>query len=137
MAVEKRGELPADLWRGAARFARWRQGRVLGERIPEALWDLAVALAARHGVSRTASVLAVDYYSLKKRCLPESGSPRLNGEAIASSAGFIELPPPASSTSSACIVEFEKASGAKLRMRFAGPGVPDLAALARDFWEAG
>ena len=34
---------------------------------PQPLWALAVRLAKTHGVSRTATALGLDYYSLKKR----------------------------------------------------------------------
>ena len=48
MTGPKKGELA----RAAARLAQWRQGRVVGERIPEPLWNLAVALAAGGFVDR-------------------------------------------------------------------------------------
>ena len=136
MARPKQGELSQELARAAARFARWRQGRVVGERIPESLWNLAVALAAKCGVSRTATELAVDYYSLKKRCEQEPSSPAGQREDSASSAGFIELPSSALTASSECAIEFEKASGAKLRVHLKGACLPDLAALGRGFWGA-
>jgi hypothetical protein len=130
MTGPKKGELA----RAAARFAQWRRGRALGERIPEPLWNLATVLAARYGVSRTA--LQVDYYSLKKRSEEEPTSPAQQGEDSASSASFIELPPSALTPASECVIEFEKASGAKLRAHFKGSCLPDLAALGRGFWEA-
>ncbi len=132
MTGPKKGELA----RAAARFAQWRQWRVVGERIPKPLWSLAVALAAKYGVSRTATELAVDYYSLKKRYEEEPSSPARHGGDSASSASFIELAPSALTPSSECVIEFEKASGAKLRAHFKGPCLPDLAALSRGFWEA-
>jgi hypothetical protein len=36
------------------------------------LWALAVRLVSRHGISRTATALGLDYSSLKKRVLPAS-----------------------------------------------------------------
>ena len=136
MAGSKKGELPRELARGAARFAQWRRGRALGERIPDPLWNLASALAAKYGVSRTATALQVDYYSLKKRSEEELSSPERPGEGSATSASFVELPTSALTSSSECVIEFEKASGAKLRVHFKGPCLPDLAALGRGFWEA-
>ena len=58
----------ADLLQGATRFAEWRRRREVGARIPAALWDLAVELAARHGVSRTSQALRVDYYTTLSCC---------------------------------------------------------------------
>lgn len=136
MARRKKGELAQELARAAARFAQWRQGRAPGERIPDPLWNLATVLAARHGVSRTATSLQVDYYSLKKRSEEAPSSPARHGEDSASSASFIELPPSALTPASECVIEFEKASGAKLRVHFKGSCLPDLAALGRGFWEA-
>ena len=67
MAGRKRQALAADLSQAATRFERWRQKRVKGERIPEQLWTVATELAGHHGVSRTAGVLKLDYYTLKER----------------------------------------------------------------------
>ena len=67
MAGRRHREIPAALTRGRDRFEGWRRTRQAGTRIPDELWSLAVKLANHHGVSRTASVLGLDYYSLKKR----------------------------------------------------------------------
>ena len=52
MGAIERGPLAADLERARSRFRAWRGRRKIGERIPEALWALAVQLANVHGVSR-------------------------------------------------------------------------------------
>jgi len=67
MAGRRHREIPAPLARGRDRFEGWRRTRQVGTRIPDELWSLAVKLADHHGISRTASVLGLDYYSLKKR----------------------------------------------------------------------
>ena len=72
MAGRRHCEIPAALTRGRDRFEGWRRGRKVGARIPNELWSLAVKLADGHGLSRTASVLGLDYYSLKERV--EAGS---------------------------------------------------------------
>lgn len=64
-------------------FERWRLSPDRGARIPEALWQRAVRVAERHGVSRTATVLGLDYYSLQKRVT----SPQAQGN------GFLEVAP--------------------------------------------
>ncbi len=69
MAKQNQHELPADLARGRDRLAAWRATKKPRSRIPEALWEMAVKLAAKHGVHRTARTLKLDYYSLKKRTL--------------------------------------------------------------------
>lgn len=67
MAGRRHREIPAPLARGQDRFEVWRRTRQVGTRIPDELWSLAVKLADGHGLSRAASVLGLDYYSLKKR----------------------------------------------------------------------
>ena len=77
-----RTRVPATLARLERRFSAWRRSRAVGQRIPDPLWTAAVQVAAEHGVNQTASVLSLDYYSLKKR---------VDGRR-ASSATFVELP---------------------------------------------
>ena len=132
MATRGKQNVPAELARAAARWAQWRRTRELGARIPESLWKLALELAARHGVSRTAIALRVDYYALKKR-LDAQMPPRRVDSAVAPA--FVELPPPSLATAGGCVIEFENVSGAKMRIELRGSQVPDLAALGRSFWE--
>ena len=135
MAIRGMQKLPAELARAAARWGKWRRTRELGTRIPESLWQAALELAARHGVSKTALVLRVDYYALKKR-LDAATPPRRADRSGASAPPFVELPPAPFATAGACVIEFENVSGEKLRIELPGGQVPDLAALSRSFWEA-
>lgn len=125
----------ADLARGAARLADWRRGRELGARIPTALWNLAVRLAARHGVSRTAQALRVGYYSLQERVEARASSTSATVEK-AMSPTFVELPAAPCGAACECSIEIEKPCGTKLRVELRGPQLPDLAALGREFWES-
>ncbi len=88
MGASERGVLPPDLARGRSRFRAWRGRRQAGGRIPRRLWALAVRLVNRHGVSRTAAALGLDYYSLKERAGQAADQPRSSGPA------FVELPSP-------------------------------------------
>lgn len=146
MDGQLRGRVPEDLARVAEQFLKWRRSRTVGARIPASLWQLALELADRHGISRTATVLKVGYYCLKKRMskcnlpasvrrpVPGPGRPGLN----VSPPNFVELPPRTEAFgSSECVLEFEKGSGARLRVSFKGQSLPDLSALGRDFWEVG
>ena len=128
MAGWQRRNVPLDLARAAERFAQWRRSRVLGERIPEALWRCAIDLAGRYGVSRTASALRVGYYELQKRRATAS-----HDTPAASPVAFVELPPV---TVGACLIEFENASGSRMRVQLPGGQLPDLVALGRSFWDA-
>ena len=68
MAGRRHRDIPAPLARGRDRFGVWRRTREVGARIPDELWTL----SDEHGLSRTASVLKLDYYSLKKRVAAKS-----------------------------------------------------------------
>lgn len=111
MAGRRHREIPAALTRGRDRFEGWRRTRQAGTRIPDELWSLAVKLADGRGLSRTASVLGLDYYSLKKRVAAgKSGSTSVPS-------AFIELSPmPSPGSSGECVVEFADGTGASLRI---------------------
>jgi hypothetical protein len=87
-----------------------------------------VKLADGHGLNRTASVLGLDYYSLKKRV--EARKP----DSMSVPPAFIELSPPSLGASGECVVEFEDGAGASMRVHLRGCDVPDLVALGRSFW---
>lgn len=128
MAGRQRRDLPLDLARATERFAKWRHSRALGERIPGPLWRCAVDLAGRYGVSRTASALRIGYYELQKRLTTAS-----HGAQGASPVSFVELPPVSVGT---CLIEFENASGCRMRVQLQAGQLPDLVALGRSFWDA-
>jgi hypothetical protein len=120
-----RTKVPAVLARLERRFATWRKSRSVGERIPKWLWKAAVQVAAEHGLNQTASVLKLDYYSLKKR---------VDGSR-ASSATFVELPSPSFPMTGECVIEMEDCRGARMRVHLKGQDVPDLLPLSRLFWD--
>jgi hypothetical protein len=128
MGTGRRGELPKDLVRARSQFQAWR-GRRTGGRIPQQLWALAVRLVNRHGVSRTAAVLGLDYYSLKKRADSAAREP------ASSSPPFVELPAPVV-LSKQCQFELDNGVGATLRVHLVGYDAADVATLARSFWNA-
>lgn len=128
MAGRMRGEIPGSLARGRDRFEAWRRTRKVGARIPDKLWSLAVKLADSHGLSRTASILKLDYDCLKKRV------PSKDATSDCVPGAFIELTPPLSASAGECVVEFEDGSGARMRVQLRGCDMPDLVALGRSFW---
>lgn len=132
MAGRKRGEVGGALARGRDRFEAWRRSRQVGARIPEKLWSLAVGLAETHGLSRTASVLKLDYNALKKRVAGRIAHPGADDSGSVAP-GFIELSPSSLAPSRECVVEFEDGSGARLRVHLRGCDAPDLVALCRNF----
>jgi hypothetical protein len=127
-AVERR-ELPPDLMQGRRRFRAWREQRKLGERISQPLWALAVRLAKVHGVSRTASALGLDYYSLQRRI----GTAAV--QAQSSNPAFVELPSPIL-VGKECRLELDNGAGAVMRVHLVGYDAADIEALSRSFWNA-
>ncbi|HLJ92822.1 MAG TPA: hypothetical protein VKU02_06455 [Gemmataceae bacterium] len=129
MTASERGELPKDLVRGRSRFQAWRGRRKAGSRIPQPLWALAVRLVSAHGVSRTATVLGLDYYGLKKRAEAATRQPPSSGPA------FVELPAPLV-VGKQCLFELDNRTGATRRVQLVGYDAADVEVLARSFWSA-
>ena len=133
MAARKRyGGASMRLEAVRRRFECWRRTRSVGTRIPEPLWEAAANVARVYGVSRTASTLRVDYYSLQKRVQEDAAaSSPANQDAAQSAPRFVQLP---LTGSSECILELEDGGGAKMRVHLKGVSAPDLAGLSRSFW---
>ena len=127
MGTREHEALPSDLERGLNRFQAWREQRTDHGRIPHTLWALAVRLAKGHGVSRTATVLGLDYYSLKRR------AEAVTAEAPSNPPAFVELPAPALGGKQG-LFELDNGAGATLRVHLMGYDAADLEALARGLW---
>lgn len=121
------------------RFHRWRQTRKPRSRIPVKFWSAAATLAEVHGVSRVATTLGLDYYSLKKQLArrtvtgddaPET-SPAPPFWELAPAPGIGVVPP---AHLGECTLELADAAGNTLRLQLRGAATPDLAALSRSFW---
>jgi hypothetical protein len=88
---------------------------------------MAIRLAKAHGVSRTAAVLRLDYYRLKKLADPAPGEPQSSGPA------FVELTPPVL-VGKQCRFELDDGAGATMRVHLVGYDAADVEALSRGFW---
>ena len=148
MRTEGAREVPVALKRIRGRLERWRRTRRGRDRIPEELWRLAVQAVSTYGLNKSARALGLDYYSLKKRVKaagdPNGGSAKGRGLEVFPAARFVELAsgvaelvPARSNGVPECLLEFERAGGAKLRVQLKGVAVADLVALGRSFWSAG
>ena len=129
MNTGERGQLPPDLERGRSRLQAWRGQRKADGRIPQPLWEMATRLAKAHGVSRTAAVLRLDYYRLKKLAEAATSEPRASGPA------FIELTSPVM-VGKQCRFKLDNGSGATMRVHLVGYDAADVEALSRSFWDA-
>ena len=135
MSTKTRHDLPARLEGLRRRFENWRRTRKVRTRIPDPLWASAVKLAARYGIHRTAKVLRVNYYALKKRVEGAPATIASNAPAEVARGQFLELPAAPWGGAGECTLELEDAGGAKLRVHLKGFEAPDLAALSRSFWQ--
>ena len=83
-----------------------------------------------HGVSRTASALGLDYYSLKKRA-EAGGQPTTVRAARRSSSCLSPVV-----VGKQCLFELDNGAGATMRVQLVGYDAADVEALARSFWNA-
>ena len=132
MRASNGSRIALPLRRAADQFSRWRNAHDLGTRIPARLWQLAVNLAVTYGVSRTASALTLDYYSLKRR-LTDRSLPSVPVAPSPHSSAFVELPASTFSPWGECVIELEKSNGEKIRICWKG-AAPDFVGLSRSFW---
>lgn len=117
----------------AGQFEHWRQTRShRSERIPQALWDQAVALARVLPRTRVAQHLRLSAKDLKTHMAAELEP---NAAAALTARGFVEAPP-ATATAQAppmTEIELQRQDGARLRLQ--APNT-SLAAIVRSFLEA-
>ena len=100
-------------------------------RLPESLWRAAAELARQHGIYRIAHVLRLDYMGLKKRLNGMAG-----GSQSANKTAFVELVTHPSTVLPECGIEFESASGGKMRIRWRAAAPPDWTSLLRAWRES-
>ncbi len=107
------------------RLEQIRNTRPRRSRLPDSLWAAAIKLARQYGIYQVAHALRLDYMGLKKR---------INGVSTvrksASKTAFVELvPPPAMMPE--CVIEFESASGGRMRIHWKADAPPDWPSLLR------
>ncbi len=133
MSTRENGRIPARLKEVRGRFVAWRRTRKVRTRIPEPLWVAAVKVAEKYGIHRTSKVLRLDYYRLKRR-VEDVTAGRAEVASEGKAARFFELPVSLPRNMGECLIEWEDAEGAKMRMHLTGAETPDPAALGRSFW---
>jgi len=122
-----------ELTQLANRFAHWRQGRATRRaRIPQALWDQAVALTGVLPTSRVAKRLGLCPNDLKKRCGASPAAPA--PEMVPPALSLIEVTAASSWLPTSAEVELHKTDGTRMRIAYHEPQ-PSLAALVRTFLE--
>ncbi len=99
-------------------------------KLPESLWQAAVELARQHGIYPVAHPLRLDYMGLKKRL---GGIPVLRRKAA--QPAFVELSAPRTTPLEDCVIEFESASGGKMRIQWKASAPRDWVSLLRAWRE--
>ena len=112
-----------------SRFEEWRNNRKGKGRIPTELWSVAVEVARKEGINRTARELHVAWDDLKRRMVTTGEVPAQRG-----SPSFVELVAPQAQSVPECTLEVEGRRG-KLRIQLKGASTSDLATLSRALWE--
>lgn len=135
MKIETRLRAEHQLDQLAGHFEHWRQTRTHPrQRIPQQLWDQAVALTKALPPSRVAKHLRLGTADLKKYIAAHQES----SEAAPSTApAFVEVPPAPfwDCHTPATQIELHRADGTRLHIHYR-EATPPLAALLRVFLEA-
>ena len=109
------------------RFEQWRSSRSGKAPIPDELWKLAINAARQQGVNRAAQQLRLDAGKLKRLLVgADPGRPKPRRQPR-----FVELVAPATAANPECVIEFESASGSKMRIHWKTAVAPDWASLLR------
>lgn len=112
------------------RFEEWRHDRTGKGRIPAELWSVAVGVARKEGINRTAKELHVAWGDLKRRVATTGEVPQQPGPPA-----FVELVAPEAKSVPECTLEVEGRRG-KLRIQLKGASAFNLATLRRELWES-
>jgi hypothetical protein len=110
MPVRHPAKIPEAILQLQQQLDQWRSAQKGRAKLPESLWQAAVDLAKQYGVFRTAQPLRLDYTRLKQRLIgaaPQRRSPR---------PAFVELVRPQPAEREGCVIEFESAQEAKMRV---------------------
>jgi hypothetical protein len=108
-------------------FEQWRKTRARKTAIPDELWSLAVHVARREGVNRTAQQLHLDGGKLKRRLMAAGGGRCQRRHQP----GFVELIAPLPTDTPGCVIEFESAGGSKMCIHWKTAAPPDWLGLLR------
>lgn len=125
MAKRRSPEIPESILQLQQQLDQWRSGQKGRAKLPESFWQSAADLAKRFGVFRTAQPLRLDYTRLKQR-LNRTLPPQRSLPTA-----FVELVRPHPPEKDECVIEFESAQGAKMRVQWRSNLPPDWSSLLR------
>lgn len=134
MSTKSLAGVPGVLSTTRRQFEQWRQQHPHYKRLPPKLWEKAIALARRQGINKIATVLGLNYDSLKLRLQAQTAKASLSSPTPGA---FLELlPGPLVAPPRTCTIELDDGRGATLRMHLQGATMADLASFAA-FWRKG
>jgi len=113
------------------RFEAWRQQRKKRTRIPQDLWQAAVALSEKHSLCHLSKALRVNHTALKKQVVKFNTPEQAVSDMPCTT--FFELPAPTSLLESN--IEMIKRDGSVMRMHVRGATCSDLVQLSKAFLE--
>ena len=113
--------IPEPILKVQRQLEDFRRSQPVRTKLPESLWQAAVELAQQYGIYPVAHPLRLDYMGLKKRL---GGISPPDRQKVAAPA-FVELVAAQPVTPEACIIEFESARGAKMRIHWKATTPPD------------
>jgi hypothetical protein len=123
--------IPEAITQLQRQLEQFRSTRPTRTKLPESLWQAAVELARQHGIYAVAHPLRLDYTRLKQRL---DGTP--NQSRKLNQPAFVEVIGGGAATLPECVIEFESASGGKMRIQWKAAVPPDWASLLRAWHEA-
>jgi hypothetical protein len=123
-----------DVEQTKQRLQEWRKNKKHREPIPEELWQLAVELSSRFGISQVARELKLNFMALKKRVTGKTGQRKIE---IDKGDSFVEIkmlpgesPVPVNSS---CVMELTRVDGSNLKIYSAVGGRIDIVKICEQF----
>ena len=116
------------------RFESWRRRRKKRTRIPQNLWQAAIALSEEYSIHHLSKTLRINHTALKNK-VKNANAPEERPSDILP-APFIELPAPVVPLLESSI-EMIKDDGSLMRMHIRGAACSDLIELGKAFWKMG
>jgi hypothetical protein len=133
MAMPVASQAEDELRGVAQQFTQWRQRRTTPRgRVPQALWDRAIALTREVPLARVAQQLGLCPQRLRKRSREKAVAAGVS--AVPAPPSFVEVPPAWRSLS--VEVEVKRVDGTCLRINYHDSS-PPLALLLQTFLERG
>ncbi len=136
MPTQEMSELTRQLRKIKRSIDDWRRTDATPRRIPEEIWEQAVAAAGKYGVGPVAKNLGLDHAKLKSKVPAENRQVLTvvpSQEPVP--AAFLEFlsPPAPARCLERCVLEVESSRGARVRVEVCGLELPGLVTLLREF----